>query len=1115
MATTIPPPGSATTNDPPRAVVPDLPNDNYATVTVNDVTMVLSSGQIDIDEKLDFDTTSYMLYAETITLTSTKELNFTISHPGKHISLFCNTLLILDCPNFTIDVSGTAGADGKPDSSKQPTKGLAAGSITLYVERLDTAQVGRDQLGGSTGLYLNALGGRGGQGITFDGNSGLAGGDGAHGGAGGNIQVYFGSLAIAVGTRLSAILTDTTSSWVAKVSAASKTIPGMTDLMGTGDLARSQSEVFATTITSYVTLIAALQSLSTSMAVLANPRRKSTPTLLESVEKLQGVLNTFMTSPTAPAAANGPSDAINNIAVAVTAVLSVPSGRDKETTEQDLEKAINSNLGAFSPNAENALEKAITRAYIACTICASSVNDQLTMVASNANGGKGGPTGQGDINVAVGMRGEDGSPGMVGVSAMTFQGNSSDLAVEHVLAQPDQAQMLLAIADNLYFSQAPVDDSKDDAKVDQKDDQKNDITKVNNRDIAAQYYQLLCDRLAFVPPLVAASNAPKKPALFDAYNKMEFDDKLTVNALNQLQNVHSRAVANLGQILLGNDMFGHSLAWAPRLSYSYYDARATKLISALQEVESVYSDYTTHLKGDRDVAKIFDRGLKASEISGDEVTKQIDLITDPNGPLHMYSSQIAAFTPLLKAKRQEVLEYIHTIIHLIDQQTFNFDPSTWINCLSTIAMAPSELNAAVSVFQAGYSSTNQITALDKTKFDRTYVVNQLEQCNGTLESLKEAYTNRSDGSKEVDDPGAAKIIMLQTDIDKLVDNFQTAIDQSIRDEVKRVLADYIALIKQRNDAVIALNSTLQLLFRAKQDQAYYENQHSVLGQQKLEIDPTLPSVCYWLKKSCTDMALLVLQTLNYGAHAVQFWGPLPPMTFDGSGGMPTSDNMLSFQTQLGEYFGRALKTLGSSVASRWPAKGCLGVLYRLTEGELFALKHATVNGTMHSVVLRHLVAPTASTSASESDFAGQANVRVTQVRLWLPGVIVDAIDDGTRPLKCTIIHYGDETIADPNSMVKPYHFVHDQLSIPWRYDTTGITSIEQCGGPHDQVTEEILTGCYTPHAGSAPPGDDVYAPIGPFATWQITVNATYNTGLDMSPVNAAYLEFWGSNAAFQ
>jgi hypothetical protein len=352
------------------------------------------------------------------------------------------------------------------------------------------------------------------------------------------------------------------------------------------------------------------------------------------------------------------------------------------------------------------------------------LRDSFLSVNTSTAAGLGGRPGNGDINAGRGKEGQSGNPGAVTADLLTFQGNPADLDFRHVLAQPDQAQMLLNTADLLYFSGG-----------------------ANNDDTvtAAQYYQRLTLRLAFVPALAAAATAklPQETMLGDAYNAMEYDDEgkpnLTVNALTQLENVQSRALANLSQILLGQDMFGHAAPWTPRLSYTHYDQRASKLLTNLSTIEVAYNTYYQALQSNTASSNDLSAGVANAKARMADAKGQINLITDPNGPMEMSAAQIAAFTPMLKAKRAEVSTYINKIADRIDQAQFSFDPQTWISCLSTIAMAPTKFNAAASVFSAGYSSLHQVKALDGTDVSRDYVVSQLEQCDGTLNSLQEAY----------------------------------------------------------------------------------------------------------------------------------------------------------------------------------------------------------------------------------------------------------------------------------------------------------------------------------------------------------------------------------------
>jgi hypothetical protein len=151
-----------------------------------------------------------------------------------------------------------------------------------------------------------------------------------------------------------------------------------------------------------------------------------------------------------------------------------------------------------------------------------------------------------------------------------------------------------------------------------------------------------------------------------------------------------------------------------------------------------------------------------------------------------------------------------------------------------------------------------------------------------LNSLQEAYLTRKDGTIDIDDPGALKILALQSDVDNWLDKFQNAIPSSLRDKIKTDMDDYVQLVQKRNQAVVALNTTIQVLYQAEKDLAYYTQQHKDLGQQLLSIDTKLPAICFWLKKSRNDMKLLILQTLNYASRALRFWCLQPLTGFDSS-----------------------------------------------------------------------------------------------------------------------------------------------------------------------------------------------------------------------------------------
>ncbi len=69
-----------------------------------------------------------------------------------------------------------------------------------------------------------------------------------------------------------------------------------------------------------------------------------------------------------------------------------------------------------------------------------------------------------------------------------------------------------------------------------------------------------------------------------------------------------------------------------------------------------------------------------------------------------------------------------------------------------------------------------------------------------------------------------------------------------------------------------------------------------------------------------------------------------------------------------------------------------------------------------------------------SPFASaMADSCITQVRLWIAGVIVGEDNAGRYPLVVEIAHMGDETYEDSNRT--KFHFAYDMVNIQFSYET--------------------------------------------------------------------------------
>jgi hypothetical protein len=239
--------------------------------------------------------------------------------------------------------------------------------------------------------------------------------------------------------------------------------------------------------------------------------------------------------------------------------------------------------------------------------------------------------------------------------------------------------------------------------------------------------------------------------------------------------------------------------------------------------------------------------------------------------------------------------------------------------------------------------------------------------------------------------------------------------------------------------------------------------------------------------------------------------------------------LINYETDLSTSFTNALQVRESRFPSFWPAdqsfnnvnsSSSIGTFYELTPDELFALQTPVIdpgNGkNVYSVVLQNFTPVTRSTSSDDSPFAGHADIRLTQVRLWLPKIIVQPNKNDPLQRKLLTVgidQYGDETFVTPigDNMLT---FVHDPISLQWQYDTNGINTGSDIAKAGGLVREDVLADCYTSGPVDGVAGEKLNAAIGPFATWQITIEENLNPGLNLDAVMEVYFEFWGNSVKF-
>ncbi|OAP55689.1 hypothetical protein AYL99_09841 [Fonsecaea erecta] len=1056
----------------PPVFVPTTPsgNDSYICYLTSDTCLILNSGVDPIKlSNLKLTVDNCFIYSETIEV-DTDVLAF----PGNHLGLFCTSLI---GPNtFTIDVSGSDGA--RVDLALSGTGSLGnpgrpGGKVWIYVEQMTDDLI--------YGLKIRAHGGHGGAGgDTTDLAAG--GGQGGNGGAGGSAEIYYGSVS---GTLLAAIRAAQAISWPSQLTACLKVLGSCVPPAVSERWVSSQMLSDAkTTLGMYQEISDALTAVTAALGPVANPTGdlsmpQPLPATSDTAGKCLQMISKLVQNLSAPPLQA--KDSMGSLATEVVNSINAWSQDGSEDSESLMVTAIrnlsqnlsNTGSGADLSNLWNDLFAAIEDMELSWRSMAS-----VSMVT--AFGGRPGIGGRGPLaSSPIGAQGAPGPKGTTSAILLGFDGRPEDLAVSQVCAFPDQCQMLLDAADRLFFTNNPVDIGS-----------------------AAVYYLRLSQRLAFVPNLSVAVESSTETAskLQLAYASAEASG-LTLSAIPRLQQVYARAKSGLNKISLQQDLFGHSPNWDPRLSVDFYTDGLDQLLANLKDIEaSVQGYYKAIVLGNEADSK---QNFQTASAAFNNNTDQIAFLTGDNGILKTSATKITALTPKLTRARDDIKAKVQAVESDI-RKNINLNPTDLLDALATVAMAPSEGFAAAEGASVAYKAWTTVDDAQGDSVNKDFIISQLGSCEGTLESLSEAYSVRDDGHVSVDDPGAMKIIAAANSLENIVARYKSAITGADADALKASLDTYISVIQQRNDAVLTYNAGLQMLHEAHVNAAYNQKQMETLGTAIATADPKLPAVYQWLDQTQNQTRLDIMQQLNYAARALRFWGLYPTFTFAEPGPLLGYQDLQNNYDTLKSTFKEYIAKYSLTPPHVWPGDGEPGIVIELDRSQIPSFLTPTSDGGKFELFW--------IINASDPYFPGMYNIRLSQVRVWIIGPSLTPDPLGRQLLTVEIQHIGNEQIVSPEREI--YTFVHDAVSFQFKYDVSRVKTKADCT---DQVIfdkEVIEAGDFT----SKTPDTDLttaLAPLGPFTMWRIIVDPAENPGLVMNTgnVSTVMMEFQGSNMA--
>lgn len=724
-----------------------------------------------------------------------------------------------------------------------------------------------------------------------------------------------------------------------------------------------------------------------------------------------------------------------------------------------------------------------------------------------------------------------------------FIGSPQSLGIEDPVAHPDQCQMLLNRADAKYYTASGGETVQ---TITQEEMRKREAsigraltgetappdeeTKPRPEyEQARALYQKILRRLHFVPALKKqldirdnqdllklSKEEQAKFSLAVSYAAMA-GDNLCLDPIAQLFQVYDHAVQRLNWISIGMDFMGHAGLWTPRLTYKVYEAELEGFVSKVTEVAKSLAD----IQGEEKAKAALKKSHQNCKLQLEGIQTRIMLLTaHPNGELRLIGTQIAEYTPLLKAKRI-LLQKMVTEAKVEIKKEWNWDPKILLDALCMIAFCPSKFNVGAQLANGVYKSATTVQSLEGEAVEKSYVVSQFADAGESLEALADGFKSRPDGSLSVDDPAATKLLSTKANLEKLLKSFQNTIP-TLYKSIQKELNEYVSIIEKRNKAVMDYNASLQLLAKAYADRDFYESRDKELGQVELSTyDPMAPSIRLWLTKYRQDLRYNILSTLYRGERALQFWGladdlPAIPAAED------LSDlDLLRRRTEIvKQRFQDALTARANNPGTVWPAvdggfsnRG-RGKFFQLNSDDVAAFKKATsisVNGSAsYDVHEAYFTIPPARAgdSKAQSDFAGHADVRIDSVKAWLYGAKVSKRNNKAE-LAVTLVHLGEESIVREDNKV--FEFKHDAVTLTCTYDPTDVQSAEDIPKSIAYDNQNLNSFHSAVLQARAETGGQLTASFGPFAQWRLSVSSQHNLGLDMTGLTDIAIEFTGES----
>ncbi|MCW5804130.1 MAG: hypothetical protein KIT31_17285 [Deltaproteobacteria bacterium] len=671
-------------------------------------------------------------------------------------------------------------------------------------------------------------------------------------------------------------------------------------------------------------------------------------------------------------------------------------------------------------------------------------------------GGAEGPPGVGKTDGAPGTAGAAGTTTVQILGSLDAPRDTMPLAF---LVHPSQCEMVLAKAKLAFLFLDPIGNPQGVAD-------------------AAALFERVRARTELFVSLPDTSDL----AAFYAAHEAELG---AVGAIAALRRSNAEAKQYLGYLKQGLDFFGYSSAYVPLTSLTAIARNGvTPIFEAFRRIETAYQKQFAQLAQDQQVLDYVRDTRNQIQAATQQANVDIPQLV---AQLTSAATIIDGYQAVLPAKRQAVHDALERYQDAI-RNAFNFDWQTLLGALGQCAFAPD--NDAMYAIQAGsiaYPNVTNVTDVQGQPVRRDYLVHQVKAVEATIDGLTEGFETLDDGTVEEDDPGAAKLLAAETQIDALLEQLYGKFPAEAQ-ALKTAIQDYVGAVIARNNQVLTYNAALTLVVQYQQAQQLAQVQAQQLNDQVLaSLEADAPGLTSFVSQAYYRARAQVLEFMDLAARAYRFWALEDgDLLRDALAGVspPAIDSTVLDQIQANFWatYTKALGDVGGMQVFPDDPSDRRGETFTITGVPIDVFK-----STHHLLI----AVPLSQKESASGPFLNMSNVRVTHARAYVHGAKTQS-----GALNLTITHTGKEKIVSPSNLV--FGFQHSAIPATFKY----------------QLADEHILLDATFELPASTTSSTGLALIGPFAYWHISVDPAYNPGLDLSGVTSVELDFRGYSQSY-